>query len=62
MSILPTAADTPIENKEQLIRYHADGSKPKNGLLIGTEHEKFVLDAKPTPLFHMKAQTVSRHY
>jgi glutamate--cysteine ligase len=46
MSVLPTQADEIIENKEQLVKYHASGAKPKNGFLIGTEHEKFVLDSK----------------
>jgi glutamate--cysteine ligase len=46
MSILPTIIDAPIESKADLIRYHLEGSKPKSGFLIGTEHEKFVLDAK----------------
>lgn len=45
MSVLPEAAHTPIESKDDLIRFHASGEKPKSGLLIGTEHEKFVLDA-----------------
>ena len=46
MSVLPTQADEIIEHKAQLVAYHASGAKPKNGLLIGTEHEKFVIDAK----------------
>lgn len=44
MSVLPAHADEVIENKAQLVRYHLSGAKPKNGLLIGTEHEKFVID------------------
>ncbi len=46
MSALPEHSDEPIENKTQLVHYHATGAKPKNGLLIGTEHEKFVLDVR----------------
>lgn len=46
MSVLPSQADELIEGKAQLVAYHAAGAKPKNGLLIGTEHEKFVIDAK----------------
>lgn len=45
MSVLPTQADELITDKAQLVNYHASGAKPKNGLLIGTEHEKFVIDA-----------------
>ncbi len=46
MSVLPTQADEPLESIDQLVAYHAAGAKPKNGLLIGTEHEKFVIDKK----------------
>lgn len=46
MSVLPTQAAEPIESIDQLVAYHASGAKPKNGLLIGTEHEKFVIDKK----------------
>jgi glutamate--cysteine ligase len=45
MSVLPSHADEIIESKAQLVRFHASGAKAKNGLLIGTEHEKFVIDA-----------------
>jgi glutamate--cysteine ligase len=46
MSIAAPQDDTPIENRSQLIRHFELGAKPKDGLLIGTEHEKFTLDAK----------------
>ena len=44
MTISSPLPDTIIENKAQLVRYFESGAKPKNGFLIGTEHEKFVLD------------------
>ncbi len=47
MSILAaqTAQDNePIESITQLVKYHAAGAKPKTGVLIGTEHEKFVIN------------------
>lgn len=50
MSILSAQANQPIENKAQLVRHHELGEKTKDGLLIGTEHEKFVLDAKTNKL------------
>jgi glutamate--cysteine ligase len=46
MSSVRAIDQTPIENKAQLIRHFEEGCKPKSGFLIGTEHEKFVLDAK----------------
>lgn len=46
MSLSPAASSQPIENKAQLVRHHEQGAKTKDNLLIGTEHEKFVLDAK----------------
>lgn len=46
MSSAQTLDTTPIENKAQLVRHLESGIKPKSGFLIGTEHEKFVLDAK----------------
>jgi glutamate--cysteine ligase len=46
MSVAAPQDDTPIENRSQLIRHFELGAKPKDGLLIGTEHEKFTLDAK----------------
>ena len=35
-----------IENKKDLINYFIQGSKIKNSLRIGTEHEKFLFDLK----------------
>ena len=32
----------PIESRDQLVAYFADGEKPKSDWRIGTEHEKFV--------------------
>jgi glutamate--cysteine ligase len=46
MSVAAPQDNTPIESRDQLVRHAELGSKPKNGLLIGTEHEKFTLDAK----------------
>ncbi|MBI3419829.1 MAG: glutamate--cysteine ligase [Proteobacteria bacterium] len=46
MSIPAAQDNTPVESREQLLHHCAHGIKPKTGLLIGTEHEKFPLDAK----------------
>jgi glutamate--cysteine ligase len=46
MSVLAAEANEPIEGKETLLRFHENGMKKRDGLLIGTEHEKFTLDAK----------------
>jgi glutamate--cysteine ligase len=46
MSIAAPADNSPIENREQLIRHFELGAKTKASLLIGTEHEKFTLDAE----------------
>jgi len=35
---------TPVTHKRQLIAYFESGGKPANKWLIGTEHEKFLLD------------------
>ena len=45
-------AETPIENRRQLVEYLAAGSKPKTAWRIGTEHEKFAFrtdDLRPLP-------------
>lgn len=44
--------DSPVESKQQLIDYIADGEKPKSEWTIGTEHEKFVYcvdSGRPVP-------------
>ncbi|MEZ5842377.1 MAG: glutamate--cysteine ligase [Hyphomicrobiaceae bacterium] len=38
------AASPPIESNDDLVRWIAEGEKPKDRWLIGTEHEKFVFD------------------
>ncbi len=43
---VPQSAGGPIESRDDLVRYLADGSKPKSEWRIGTEHEKFVYDLK----------------
>ncbi len=46
------AASPPIESNDDLVRWIAEGEKPKERWLIGTEHEKFVFDQttlKPVP-------------
>jgi len=46
------AASPPIESNDDLVRWIAEGEKPKERWLIGTEHEKFVFDKatlKPVP-------------
>jgi glutamate--cysteine ligase len=39
---IPQSAGGPIESRDDLVRYLADGCKPKSDWRIGTEHEKFV--------------------
>ena len=49
---IPQAAGGPIGSRDDLVRYLAEGSKPKADWRIGTEHEKFVYDPhtmKPVP-------------
>ena len=46
MSAPPKAQGEPITSKAQLVEYFSSGSKPKSAWRIGTEHEKFVFDAK----------------
>jgi glutamate--cysteine ligase len=49
---IPQTAGGPIESRDDLVRYLAEGSKPKSEWRIGTEHEKFVYDLrtrKPLP-------------
>ena len=41
MSAPPTGRGEPIEDRQQLVEYIAQGSKPKHAWRIGTEHEKF---------------------
>ncbi len=43
---IPQSAGGPIESRDDLVRYLAEGSKPKSEWRIGTEHEKFVYDLK----------------
>ncbi len=43
---VPQSAGGPIESRDDLVRYLAEGSKPKSEWRIGTEHEKFVYDLK----------------
>jgi glutamate--cysteine ligase len=39
-------SSTVVENRDQLVAYIESGCKPKDGWLIGTEHEKFGFDLK----------------
>lgn len=39
---IPQSAGGPIESRDDLVRYLADGCKPRGDWRIGTEHEKFV--------------------
>ena len=39
---IPQSAGGPIESKDDLVHYLAEGSKPRSEWRIGTEHEKFV--------------------
>src|SRR5512138_3394072 len=39
---IPQSAGGPIESRDDLVRYIADGCKPREDWRIGTEHEKFV--------------------
>ncbi|HEY0282013.1 MAG TPA: glutamate--cysteine ligase [Rhizomicrobium sp.] len=43
---VPQSAGGPIESRDDLVRYLAEGAKPKSEWRIGTEHEKFVYDLK----------------
>src|ERR1700759_842908 len=43
---------TPIERRDELVAWIAQGAKPKSRFRIGTEHEKFVFtldDHQPVP-------------
>ncbi|MGA2944415.1 MAG: glutamate--cysteine ligase, partial [Xanthobacteraceae bacterium] len=43
---------TPIERRDELVAWIAEGVKPKSRFRIGTEHEKFVFtleDHRPVP-------------
>ena len=45
---------TPVETRDALVAWLADGSKPRSRFGIGTEHEKFaftVQDHRPVPYF-----------
>jgi glutamate--cysteine ligase len=46
LSAPPKSQGEPITSKAQLVEYFSSGSKPKSAWRIGTEHEKFVFDAK----------------
>jgi glutamate--cysteine ligase len=46
LSAPPKSQGEPITSKSQLVEYFSSGSKPKSAWRIGTEHEKFVFDAK----------------
>jgi len=39
---IPQSAGGPVESRDDLVRFLADGCKPKSDWRIGTEHEKFV--------------------
>ena len=39
---IPQSAGGPIESRDDLVRYLAEGCKPRSDWRIGTEHEKFV--------------------
>jgi glutamate--cysteine ligase len=53
MSTRQNGAPSPtVRSRDDLVRWIADGCKPPEGWLIGTEHEKFVFDTatlKPVP-------------
>jgi glutamate--cysteine ligase len=52
MSAPPTAKGAPIEGRDQLVQFLAEGCKPRQDWRIGTEHEKFAytLDGhRPVP-------------
>jgi glutamate--cysteine ligase len=43
---------TPIETRDELVAWFAEGSKPKSQFRIGTEHEKFAFTVeghRPVP-------------
>src|SRR5262245_27771799 len=43
---------TPIESRDELVAWFAEGVKPKQDFRIGTEHEKFAFttaDRRPVP-------------
>ena len=50
-----------LENKEQIIKYFEEGSKPKQLWQIGTEHEKFLyhLDTLKPIDYHGKKGIIS---
>ncbi|MGA7674683.1 MAG: glutamate--cysteine ligase [Rhizomicrobium sp.] len=43
---IPQTAGGPIESRDDLVHYLAEGPKPKSEWRIGTEHEKFVYDLR----------------
>src|SRR5215469_14083214 len=43
---IPQSAGGPIKGRDDLVKYIAEGSKPKAQWRIGTEHEKFVYDLR----------------
>jgi glutamate--cysteine ligase len=43
---IPQQAGGPISSRDDLVRFLAEGAKPKSAWRIGTEHEKFVYDRK----------------
>jgi glutamate--cysteine ligase len=43
---IPQSAGGPIQSRDDLVRYIAEGGKPRAQWRIGTEHEKFVYDLK----------------
>jgi glutamate--cysteine ligase len=46
LSAPPKSQGEPLTSRAQLVEYFSSGSKPKSDWRIGTEHEKFVFDAK----------------
>jgi len=50
---IPQAGGAPVESRDDLVRYLADGCKAPEDWRIGTEHEKFGYDlATRNPLPH----------
>jgi glutamate--cysteine ligase len=50
MTAVPSSAGGVITDKKQLTAYLAEGCKPVSAARIGTEHEKFIIDASGKPM------------
>ena len=59
---IPQAAGGPIQSRDDLVRYIAEGAKPRAQWRIGTEHEKFVYDlATQKPLSYAGRPGIRAH-